>query len=59
VALLLAGQDPGHEILVQPALVTRDLLLREDIRSIADLEAKVPAFADSSAAKASWIPPAK
>jgi simple sugar transport system substrate-binding protein len=59
VALLLAGQDPGHEILVQPALVTRDLLLKEDIRSIADLEAKVPAFADSSAAKAGWIPPAK
>lgn len=28
VALLLAGQDPGHEILVQPALVTREALLK-------------------------------
>jgi simple sugar transport system substrate-binding protein len=55
-ALLLAGQDPGHEILVQPALVTRDLLLKENIKTIGDLEAKVPAFAGSSAASAAWIP---
>jgi simple sugar transport system substrate-binding protein len=59
VALLLAGQDPGHEILVQPALVTRDALLKNDIKTIADLEAKVPAFAGSPAATASWIPGAK
>ena len=59
VALLLAGQDPGHEILVQPALVTRDTLIHEDIKTIADLEAKLPAFAGSPAATASWIPIAK
>jgi simple sugar transport system substrate-binding protein len=56
VALLLAGQDPGHEILVQPALVTQDLLLKEDIKTVGDLEKKVPAFAESPAAQASWIP---
>jgi simple sugar transport system substrate-binding protein len=55
-ALLLAGQDPGHEILVQPALVTRDLLLKNNIKTVGDLEAKVPAFAGSPAASAAWIP---
>ncbi len=56
VALLLAGQDPGHEILVQPALVTQELLLKEDIKTVGDLEKKVPAFAGSPAAQASRIP---
>jgi simple sugar transport system substrate-binding protein len=55
-ALLLAGQDPGHEILVQPALVTRDLLLKDHIKTIGDLAQKVPAFAESPAASAAWIP---
>ncbi len=55
-ALLLAGQDPGHEILVQPALVTRDVLLKDDIKTIGDLAQKVPAFAGSPAASAAWIP---
>jgi simple sugar transport system substrate-binding protein len=55
-ALLLAGQDPGHEIFVQPALVTRDLLLRDDIKTIGELAQKVPAFAESPAASAAWIP---
>jgi simple sugar transport system substrate-binding protein len=55
-ALLLAGQDPGHEIFVQPALVTRDLLLRDNIKTIGELAQKVPAFAESPAASAAWIP---
>jgi len=55
-ALLLAGQNPGHEILVQPALVTRDLLLKDNIKTIGELAQKVPAFADSPAASAAWIP---
>ena len=55
-AMLLAGQDPGHEILVEPALVTRDLLLKDNIQNVKDLEEKVPSFAGSSAATASWIP---
>ena len=59
VALLLAGQDPGHEILVQPALVTREMLLEKNIRTVADLEAKVPAFAGSPAVTASWLPAAE
>jgi simple sugar transport system substrate-binding protein len=55
VALLLAGQDPQPEILVQPALVTRDTLLQNNIKRVAEVEAKVPAVAGSPAAMASWI----
>jgi simple sugar transport system substrate-binding protein len=55
-ALLLAGNDPGHEILVQPALVTRDLLLKNNIKTIGELAQKAPTFAESPAASATWTP---
>ena len=57
-SVLLAGQNPGHEILVKPALVTQSQLRADDINTVAELEAKVPAFATSSAATAPWIPAA-
>ncbi|KUY87386.1 sugar ABC transporter substrate-binding protein [Burkholderia cepacia] len=55
-ALLVAGQDPGRRIVVKPALITRDDLVKNDIRTIAELGAKFPAFRASEAATASWIP---
>lgn len=55
-ALLLAGQDVPHEILVKPAMVTQKTLRDDDITTMAQLEAKVPAFANSDAATAPWIP---
>lgn len=55
-ALLLAGQDPGHEVRVKPALITRDVLLQLDVHNIQELAAKVPAFSGSDAATAGWIP---
>ncbi|WP_116136517.1 substrate-binding domain-containing protein [Trinickia diaoshuihuensis] len=57
-ALLVAGQDPGHRIVVKPTLITRDDLLKADIKTIGDLAAKVPAFRASNAATAAWIPAA-
>jgi simple sugar transport system substrate-binding protein len=57
-ALLVAGQDPGHRIVVKPTLITRDDLLRNEIRTVAELGAKFPAFRASDAARASWIPAA-
>ena len=39
------GGDPGHQIIVEPTLLT-----------IEELSAKVPAFGKSSAATAGWIP---
>jgi len=58
-ALLVAGQDPGHHIVVKPTLITRDDLVKNDIRTIADLGAKFPAFRTSDAATAAWIPAAQ
>ena len=58
-ALLVAGQDPGHHIVVKPTLITRDDLVKNDIKTIADLGAKFPAFRSSDAATAAWIPAAQ
>ncbi|KVE32522.1 substrate-binding domain-containing protein [Burkholderia sp. TSV86] len=57
-ALLVAGQDPGRHIVVKPTLITRDDLIRNGIRTVGELSAKFPAFRDSDAAKAKWIPKA-
>jgi simple sugar transport system substrate-binding protein len=59
LAQLIAGQDPGHSVLIQPALVTQKDLLDNNIKTIEELQAKFPAFKDSDAAKAPWIPEAK
>ncbi|KVH36943.1 substrate-binding domain-containing protein [Burkholderia cepacia] len=55
-ALLVAGQDPGRRIVVKPTLITRDDLVKNDIRTIAELSAKFPAFRASEAVTAPWIP---
>jgi simple sugar transport system substrate-binding protein len=56
VALLIAGQDPGKLIEVKPFLITQDQLNKNDIRTIADLDAKLPGFGSSDQATAAWIP---
>jgi simple sugar transport system substrate-binding protein len=56
LAISVAGQDPGHEVIVKPALVTRDTLVKNDIKTIQELGAKVPSFSASDAAQVSWIP---
>lgn len=59
VSLAIAGQDPGHSVLLQPTLVTRDDLVNNNIETIEDLQQKFPAFSASDAATASWIPAPK
>ncbi|WP_370674140.1 substrate-binding domain-containing protein [Pleomorphomonas sp. PLEO] len=59
VSLAIAGQDPGHSVLLQPTLVTRDDLVNNKIETIEDLQRKFPAFSASDAATASWIPAPK
>ena len=44
---------------IAPSLVTREDLLKNDIKTIEELTAKFPAFNASKAATASWIPQAK
>ena len=55
LALLVAGQDPGRVVEVKPTLITRDDLVKNDIKTIADLEAKFPAFGHSDVATAPWL----
>ncbi|MCB8877021.1 substrate-binding domain-containing protein [Acidisoma silvae] len=56
VALLIAGQNPGAKIDVNPHLITRDELLKNDIKTIQELAEKDPDFRQSDAATAAWIP---
>ena len=55
LALLVAGQDPGHVVEVKPTLITRNDLVKNDIKTIEDLEAKFPAFGHSDVATAPWL----
>jgi simple sugar transport system substrate-binding protein len=55
-ALLLAGIDPGHNVVVTPVLLTQADLRAAGIHTVEDLNAKLPAFGQSSAATAAWIP---
>lgn len=59
LALDIAGAFPGRSVLLQPTLVTRDDLVSNDIRTIEDLQEKFPAFLESDAARADWIPAAR
>lgn len=54
-AIDVAGQPLDHHIVVKPTLATRDDLVKNAIRTIADLGAKLPAFRTSDAATAAWI----
>jgi simple sugar transport system substrate-binding protein len=56
VALLIAGQDPGALVEVKPLLITQEALNKNDIKTIEDLDAKLPGFGSSDAATATWIP---
>ncbi len=55
-ALLVAGQDPGHSIIVEPVLLTQKSLRDSGVGTVEELSAKVPAFGKSNAATAGWIP---
>jgi simple sugar transport system substrate-binding protein len=55
LALLVAGQDPGHVVEVKPTLITRDDLVKNDIKTIQELAAKFPAFGRSDVATAPWL----
>ena len=56
VSLAIAGQDPGRQVVVEPTLVTQAELREKGIKTIEDLNAKLPQFGESKAATADWIP---
>ena len=56
LAMLLAGEDPGHEVIVPPTLISQAMLNDQDIKSMEELGAKVPAFAHADVAVPAWMP---
>jgi len=56
LALAIAGQDPGRLIEVKPFLITQADLNKNDIKTIQDLDAKLPGFGYSNQATAPWLP---
>jgi simple sugar transport system substrate-binding protein len=57
LALRIAGENPGEQVLVPPTLITRQQLLDLDVKNVRDLARKVPAFGEAQkVAQAPWIP---
>ncbi|MCF6317174.1 MAG: substrate-binding domain-containing protein [Marinosulfonomonas sp.] len=56
LAMLLAGEDPGHNVVIPPTLITRKALLDDDIKSMEELSAKMPQFAHADVAVPAWMP---
>ena len=56
LAMLLAGEDPGHNVVIPPTLITKKALLDDDIKSMEDLSAKMPQFAHADVAVPAWMP---
>ena len=55
LALSIAGQDPGKLIEVKPVLITQEQINKNDIKTIQDLDAKLPGFGYSDQATAPWL----
>jgi simple sugar transport system substrate-binding protein len=56
LAMLFAGEDPGHNIIVPPTLITQAFLRSADIKSMEELAAKLPQFARADVAMPKWMP---
>ncbi|MEO2037800.1 MAG: LacI family transcriptional regulator, partial [Martelella sp.] len=55
-AMMLAGEDPGHNVIVPPTLITQQALLDDDIKNMQELSEKLPAFAHADVATPDWMP---
>ena len=56
LALLLAGENPGSNVVVPPTLITQDFLNEQDIKNMDDLGAMMPQFQHADVAMADWMP---
>lgn len=55
LAMLLAGEHPGRQVVVPPTLITQQLLNEQDIQNMAQLAEKLPAFAHAEVAMPEWM----
>lgn len=56
LAMLLAGEDPGQNVIVPPTLITQQFLNDNDIKNMSDLSEKMPQFAHADVAAPAWMP---
>jgi simple sugar transport system substrate-binding protein len=56
LAMLLAGEDPGRQVIVPPTLITQTQLNENDINNMEELSAKLPQFAHADVAVPAWMP---
>ena len=56
LAMLLAGENPGHQVIVPPTLITQQFLNDNDIKNMDELGAKMPQFAHADVSVPGWLP---
>jgi simple sugar transport system substrate-binding protein len=56
LAMLLAGEDPGHNVIVPPTLITQKQLNDSDIKNMEELGQKLPQFNHADVAVPGWMP---
>ncbi len=56
LAMMLAGEDPGAQVIVPPTLITQSFLNENDITNMESLSAKLPQFAHADVAMTDWMP---
>ncbi len=56
LAMMLAGEDPGHNVIIPPTLITQKMLNDADIKNMEDLSKKLPQFAHADVSVPSWMP---
>jgi len=56
LAMLLAGENPGKQVIVPPTLITQKDLNDQDIKNMEELGTKLPQFAHADVAMPAWMP---
>lgn len=56
LAMLLAGEDPGAQVIVPPTLITSTMLHELEIHNMEELSANLPQFAHAEVAVTAWMP---
>jgi simple sugar transport system substrate-binding protein len=56
LAMLLAGEDPGAQVIVPPTLITSTMLHELAIHNMEELSANLPQFAHADVAVPAWMP---
>jgi len=56
LAMLMAGEDPGANVIVPPTLITQEFLNENDIGNMQELAAAMPQFAHADVAVPDWMP---